>query len=92
MLSWQASSSLLGLVGLLGEKDSLDVGQHTSLGNGHTRQKLVQLFIIADGQLAMSEDDPGLLVISCEPSKITAILVLTFATQTKQKKPCQNLS
>jgi hypothetical protein len=30
------SSSLLGLLGLLGEKHSLDVRQHTSLGDGDT--------------------------------------------------------
>ena len=57
-------SSLLGLLGLLGQKYSLDVGEYTTLGNGHTRQKFVQLLVITDGQLKMSWDDPGLLVVT----------------------------
>ena len=55
---------LLGLLGLLGEKYSLDVWQNTTLGDGHTRQKLVQLLVIADSQLQMAGDDPGLLVVT----------------------------
>ena len=35
----------LGL-GLLGQKHSLDVGQHTALGNGHPGEQLVQFLII----------------------------------------------
>ena len=35
--------SLLGFLGLLGEKYSLDVGQNTTLGDGDTGQQLVQL-------------------------------------------------
>ena len=31
--------------------DSLDVGQDTSLGNGYSRQELVELLVVADGQL-----------------------------------------
>ena len=57
-------SSLLGLLGLLGQKHSLDVGQHTSLGDGHTGQKLVQLLVVTDGQLKMTGDDPCLLVVT----------------------------
>ena len=34
---------------LFGQEDGLDVGQHTSLGDGNTRQKLVQLLIVSDG-------------------------------------------
>lgn len=55
---------LLGAAGLLGQKDSLDVGQHTTLGNGDSAEKLVQLFVISDGELQMSWDDPGLLVVT----------------------------
>ena len=55
------SSSLLGL---LGQKHSLDVGQDTSLGDGDTGQKFVQLLVIADGQLEMTGDDSGLLVVT----------------------------
>ena len=55
---------------LLGQKHSLDVGQDTSLGDGHAGQKLVQLLVVADGQLKVTGDDPGLLVVtggvSCE--------------------------
>ena len=55
------SSSLLGL---LGQKHSLDVGQDTTLGDGHAGQKLVQLLVVADGQLKVTGDDPGLLVVT----------------------------
>ena len=54
----------LGLLGLLGEKDGLDVGQDTSLGDGDTRQKLVQLLVVTDGELKVTGDDPGLLVVT----------------------------
>lgn len=59
-------SSLLsgGLLALLGEKNGLDVGQNTTLGDGDTRQKFVQLLVVPDGQLKMSGDDSGLLVVS----------------------------
>ena len=52
------------LLGLLGQEDCLDVGQDTTLGNSHTREELVQLFVIADGKLQVTGDDPGLLVIT----------------------------
>lgn len=57
-------TSLLGLLGLLGQEHSLDVRQHTTLGDGHTGQELVQLLVVADGQLEMTGDDPGLLVVT----------------------------
>ena len=53
----------LGL-GLLGQKHSLDVGQDTTLGDGHAGQELVQLLVVADGQLKVTGDDPGLLVVT----------------------------
>merc|ERR1711944_103707 len=52
------------LFGLLGEKDSLDVGEDTSLSDGDSSQELVQLFVITDGQLQVTGDDPGLLVVT----------------------------
>ncbi|XP_046573471.1 uncharacterized protein LOC124281572 [Haliotis rubra] len=52
------------LLGLLGEKNSLDVGEDTTLGDGYSGQKLVQLLVVPDGQLQMSGDDSGLLVVS----------------------------
>ncbi len=58
------SSNLCGLLGLLGQKDSLDVGEDTTLGDGHTREKLVQLLVVADGQLQVTGDDTGLLVVA----------------------------
>ena len=58
------TNSLLCLVGLLGEKYSLDVRQYTTLSDGHTREKLVQFLVITDGQLEMTGDDPGLLVVT----------------------------
>ena len=54
----------LFFLGLLGQEHSLDVGQYTSLGNGDTREELVQLFIVTDGELKMTGDDPRLLVVT----------------------------
>ena len=54
----------LGLLGLLGEEDGLDVGQDTSLGDGDTGQKLVQLLVVPDGELEVTGNDPGLLVVT----------------------------
>ena len=57
---------LLGssLLGFLGQEDGLDVGQDTSLGDGDTGQEFVQLLVVPDGELKMSWDDPGLLVVT----------------------------
>ena len=49
---------------LLGQKDGLDVRQHTSLSDGNTRQKLVQLLVVSDGQLQMARVDSLLLVVT----------------------------
>ena len=51
------------LFGLLGEKYGLDVGEDTTLSDGDSREKLVQLFVITDGELEMSGDDSRLLVV-----------------------------
>ena len=58
------ASNLFGLVGLLGQKHSLDVGEDTTLGDGHSGEKLVQLLVVPDGQLQVTGDDPGLLVVT----------------------------
>eukprot|EP00095_Tigriopus_kingsejongensis_P012306 snap_masked-scaffold2342_size16862-processed-gene-0.0 protein:Tk12306 transcript:snap_masked-scaffold2342_size16862-processed-gene-0.0-mRNA-1 annotation:"PREDICTED: uncharacterized protein LOC103140673" len=50
--------------GLLGQKNGLDVGEHTTLGDGHTREQLVQLLVVTDGQLQVTGDDAGLLVVT----------------------------
>ena len=42
----------------------MDVGQDTTLGDGDVSQQLVQLLIVADGELEMSGDDTGLLVVA----------------------------
>ena len=57
-------SDLSLLLGLLGEEDSLDVGEDTTLGNGDSSQELVQLLVIPDGKLQVPGDDPGLLVVT----------------------------
>ena len=54
----------LGLLRLLGEKDGLDVGEDTSLGDGDTGQELVELLVVSDGELEVTGDDPGLLVVT----------------------------
>lgn len=49
---------------LLGQENGLDVWQDTTLGDGDTGQELVQLFVVADGQLQVSWDDSCLLVVT----------------------------
>ena len=63
LLSRGEKKNLL-LFGLLGEEDSLDVGKDTTLSDGDSREKLVQLLVITDGKLQMSWDDSGLLVVT----------------------------
>ena len=66
IILWCKASEVndLLLFGLLGEEYSLDVGEYTALGNGDTGEEFVQLFVIADGELEMTGDDPGLLVVT----------------------------
>ena len=42
----------------------MNVGEDTTLGDGYVSQKLVQLLVVADGQLEMAGDDTGLLVVT----------------------------
>ena len=42
----------------------MNVGKNTSLCDGGAMEKLVQLLIIADGQLDVAGDDAGLLVVA----------------------------
>jgi len=53
-----------GLLRLLGQEDGLDVGQHTTLGDGHSAQEFIELLVVADGQLQMAGDDASLLVVA----------------------------
>ncbi|KAK6728824.1 hypothetical protein RB195_006091 [Necator americanus] len=50
--------------GLLGQEDSLDVGQNSSLSNGHTGKQLVELLVVANGELEMARVDSALLVVT----------------------------
>ena len=61
-----SSRDLLGgsFLGFLGQKNSLDVGQDTSLSDGHTRQQFVQFLVITDSQLQMTWDDSCFLVVT----------------------------
>ena len=49
---------------LLRQQHGLDVGQHASLGDGDALQQLVQLLVVADGELEVARVDPLLLVVS----------------------------
>ena len=42
----------------------MDVGQDTALGDGDVAEELVQLLVVADGELEMTRDDTGLLVVA----------------------------
>jgi hypothetical protein len=42
----------------------VNVGEDTTLGDGDVAQKLVQLLIVTDGELEMTGDDTGLLVVT----------------------------
>ncbi|KAH9284034.1 hypothetical protein ECG_02109 [Echinococcus granulosus] len=52
------------LLRLLRQQHRLDVGQHTTLRNGHTAQQLVQLLVVADSQLQVTRNDTCLLVVA----------------------------
>jgi len=42
----------------------VNVGQNTTLRDGDVAEQLVQLLVIADGELKMAGDDAGLLVVT----------------------------
>jgi hypothetical protein len=42
----------------------VDVWQNTTLGDGDVSQQLVQLLIVSDGELKVTGDDTGLLVVT----------------------------
>ena len=64
LLLLRGNGSNLLLFRLLGEKDSLDVGKDTTLSDGNSREELVQFLVITDGELEMSWDDSGFLVVT----------------------------
>ena len=42
----------------------MDVWKNTTLGDSDVTQKLVQLLIVTDGELEVTRDDTGLLVVT----------------------------
>lgn len=42
----------------------MDVGENTALSDGDVSEKLVQLLVVADGELEMAGNDAGLLVVA----------------------------
>ena len=52
------------LLGLLGQKNSLDVGKNTSLRDRNSGEQFVQLFVVADSKLKVTGNDSGLLVVT----------------------------
>jgi hypothetical protein len=46
------------------ERTLVNVGEDTTLGDGDVSEKLVQLLVVADGELEMAGDDTGLLVVA----------------------------
>ena len=42
----------------------MDVGENTTLGDGHAGEELAQLLIVAHSQLDVAGDDSGLLVVA----------------------------
>ncbi len=42
----------------------MDVGEDTTLGDGDVTQELVQLLIVADGELEVTGNDTGLFVVT----------------------------
>ena len=54
---------LLLLAGLLGQKHRVDVGKHTTGRDRHTSEQLVELLIVADGELDVTGHNAGLLVV-----------------------------
>ena len=68
---WGRSLFLLATGGLLGQKNGLDIGEHTSLGDGDASEKSVQFLVVADGQLKVARIDPLLLVVAgCVASQL----------------------
>ena len=43
----------------------MDVRQDSALSDGNSGQELVQLLVVADGELQVARVDPGLLVVTC---------------------------
>ena len=46
------------------DEHGVDVGKDTSLGDGDATEEFVELFVVADGELNVSWDDSGFLVVA----------------------------
>jgi len=57
-------AGVLALCGLLWQQVLVNVGQDTTLSDCDVAKQLVQLLIVADGELEMTGDDTGLLVVT----------------------------
>ena len=54
----------LFLLGLLGEEYGLDVRQYTTLSDGDSGKKFVEFLVVSDGELQVTGNDTGLLVVT----------------------------
>ena len=62
-LSYKVTSLFLA-GSLLGQQLGVDVGQHSSGGDGHSSQESVQLLVVSDSQLDVARNDAGSLVVA----------------------------
>ena len=56
---------LLAALALVGEESGVDVWKNTTLGNGDTGEELVELIILAHGELDVAWVDALLVVVAC---------------------------
>ena len=56
LFSQRVNLSLGGLLGLLGEEDSLDVGEDTTLGNGDSGEEFVEFLVICNWLSEMTKN------------------------------------
>ena len=61
--NWGASTSLL-VFALLGKEGGVDVGQHSSRGDGDSSQQSAQLFVVAHCQLNVARHNARSLVVA----------------------------
>jgi len=60
----QLLALVLALASLLGKEVLVNVGKDTTLGDGDVAKQLVQLLVVPDGELKMTGNDTGLLVVT----------------------------
>ena len=63
-MSYESKQVRYLLGGLLGEKNSVDVGQNSSRGNGNSSKKLVQLLVVLNGKSDVPGNNTGLFVVT----------------------------